>query len=82
MSMTIGMIGWQEIISLGVIGSAVWILVRRAIRNRAEPGDCGHCASPPRSSSRGVKITELRQIGIEKPLPDSEDAEDSRPGSK
>ncbi len=81
MNMTIGTIGWQEIVVLGVICLAVWILIRRAVRNRSEPGDCGHCAGPQPPSDRGIKITELRQIGIEKPLPDSADAEDSRHGS-
>ena len=81
MNMTIGAIGWQEIIALGVVGLAVWILIRRVVGNRSDSGDCGHCASPQQPSDRGIKITELRQIGIEKPLPDSADAEDSRPGS-
>ena len=81
MNMTIGAIGWQEIVALGVVGLAVWILIRRAVGNRSDSGDCGHCASPQRPSDRGIKITELRQIGIEKPLPDSADAENSRHGS-
>ncbi len=81
MNMTIGSIGWQEIVALGVVGLAVWILIRRAVGNRSDAGDCGHCASPQRPSDRGIKITELRQIGIEQPPPDSADAENSRPGS-
>ncbi len=80
MNMTIGTIGWQEIVALGVVGLAVWILIRRAVRNRSEPGECGHCAGPQQPSDRGIKITELRQIGIEQPLRDSADAEDARPG--
>ena len=79
MNMTIGAIGWQEIVALGVVGLAVWILIRRAVRSRS--GDCGHCAGPQQASDRGVKITELRQIGIEKPLRDSADAENSRSNS-
>ena len=75
------MIGWQEIIALGVVGLAVWILIRRVVGNRSDAGDCGHCAGPQQPSDRGIKITELRQIGIEKQLPDSTDAEDSRQGS-
>ena len=71
-------LGWQEIVALGVVGLAVWILIRRVVGNRSDAGDCGHCASPQRPSDRGIKITELRQIGIEKPLPKSADAEDSR----
>ncbi len=81
MNMTIGAIGWQEIVVLGVVGLAVWILIRRVVGNRSDSGGCGHCASPQRPSDRGIKITELRQIGIEKPLQDSADAENSRPGS-
>lgn len=81
MNMTIGSIGWQEIVALGVVCLAVWILIRRAVGNRSDAGGCGHCAKPQQPSDRGIKITELRQIGIEKPLPDSADAEDSRHGS-
>ncbi len=81
MNMTIGAIGWQEIIALGVVGLAVWILIRRAVGTRSDSGDCGHCAGPQRPSDRGIKITELRQVGIERSLPDSVDAEDSRQGS-
>ena len=76
MNMTIGTIGWQEIVALGVVGLAVWILIRRAVGSRS--GDCGHCASPAQDSDRGIKITELRQIGIEKPLRKSADTENSR----
>ncbi|MCH8965928.1 MAG: hypothetical protein IIB58_13265, partial [Planctomycetes bacterium] len=61
--MTIGTIGWQEIIALGVVGLAVWILIRRVVGSRSDSGDCGHCASPQRPSARGLKTTELRQIG-------------------
>ncbi len=81
MNRTIGAIGWQEIIALGVVSFAVWILIRRAVRNRSEAGDCGHCAGPQRPSDRGIKVTELRQIGIEKPLPDPANSEASRHGS-
>ena len=81
MNMTIGTIGWQEIIALGVVGLAVWILIRRVVGNRSDAGNCGHCASPQQPSDRGIKITELRQIGIDKPLPDSADTENSRSGS-
>ncbi len=77
MNMTIGAIGWQELIALGVVGLAVWILIRRVVGNRSDSGDCGHCAGPQRPSDRGIKITELRQIGIEKPLPNSANAEDA-----
>ncbi len=70
------MIGWQEFAALGVVGLAVWILIRRAVRSRS--GDCGHCAGPTQESDHGIKITELRQIGIEKPVPDSGKAEDAR----
>ena len=78
MNMTIGAIGWQEIVALGVVGLAVWILIRRVVGNRSDSGDCGHCASPQRPSDSGIKITELRQVGIERSVPDSADAEDSR----
>ena len=78
MNMTLGSIGWQEIVALGVVALAVWILIRRVVGNRSDAGDCGHCASPQQPSDRGIKITELRQIGIEQPLPDSADAENSR----
>ena len=77
MNMTLGTIGWQEIVALGVVGLAVWILIRRVVGKRSDAGGCGHCASPQQPSDRGVKITELRQIGIEQPLRDSADAEDS-----
>ena len=79
--MTIGTIGWQEIIALGVVGLAVWILIRRAVGSRSDDGSCGHCGGPQQPSDRGIKITELRQIGIEKPLPDSADVDKSRSGS-
>jgi len=78
MNMTLGSIGWQEIVALGVVALAVWILIRRVVGNRSDAGDCGHCASPQQPSDRGIKITELRQIGIDKSLPDSADAENSR----
>ncbi len=81
MDMTIGTIGWQEFVALSVVGLAVWILIRRAVRNRSDPGECGHCAGPQQPPDRGIKITELRQIGIERPLPESADAEDARSGS-
>ena len=81
MNMTIGSVGWQEIIALGVVGLAVWILIRRAVGSRSDAGNCGHCADPQQRSDRGIKITELRQIGIEKPLPDSADSDKSRSGS-
>ncbi len=81
MNMPIGTIGWQEILALGVVGLAVWILIRRVVGNRSDAGGCGHCASPQRPSDRGIKITELRQVGIERSVPDSADAEDSRHGS-
>ncbi len=81
MNMTIGTIGWQEIVALGVVGLAVWILVRRVVGNRSDSGDCGHCAGPQRASDRGIKITELRQVGIDRSLSNSADCEDSRPGS-
>ena len=74
MDMTIGAIGWQEIVALGVVGLAVWILIRRVVGNRSDAGT-------QQPSDRGIKITELRQIGIDKPLPDSADTEDSRSGS-
>ena len=81
MNMTLGTIGWQEIIALGVVGLAVWILIRRVVGKRSDAGGCGHCAGPQQPSDRGVKITELRQIGIEQPLRDSADAENSRHSS-
>ncbi len=81
MDMTIGTIGWQEFIALGVVGLAVWILIRRVVGSRSNAGSCGHCGGPQQPSDRGIKITELRQIGIEKPLPDSTDADKSRSGS-
>ena len=81
MNMTIGTIGWQEFVALGVVGLAVWILIRRAVGSRSDDGNCGHCAGPQQPSDRGIKITELRQIGIEKPLPDSADSGDSRSDS-
>ncbi len=81
MDMTIATIGWQEFVALGVVGLAVWILIRRAVRSRSDAGHCGHCAGPQQPSDHGIKITELRQIGIEKPLPDSADGDNSRSGS-
>ncbi len=79
--MTIGTIGWQEIIALGVVALAVWILIRRVVGSRSDAGNCGHCAAPRPTADRGIKITELRQVGIEKPLRNSTDAEISRSGS-
>ena len=77
----IGTIGWQEIIALGVVALAVWILIRRVVGSRSDAGNCGHCAAPRQPSDRGIKITELRQIGIEKPSRDSADTKVSRSGS-
>ncbi len=77
MHMTLGTIGWQEFVALGIVGLAVWILIRRAVGRRSDAGNCGHCGGPQQPSDRGIKITELRQIGIEKPLPNSANAEDA-----
>ncbi len=69
-------IGWQEIIALGIVGLAAFILIRRVLGRRSDSSCCeGSCAGPETLSDRGVKITELHQVQIEHQLPGTEDRE-------
>lgn len=65
------MIGWQEVIAVAIVAAAVLVLVRRARRSGVQGGcgGCGHESHAPRdpaSADRGVKITEVYTLRVER----------------
>lgn len=68
------MIGWQEIIAIGIVAVAVLIVMRRSRhqdgKNGCGGGGCG-CSSTTRDApagSHGVKITEVHTLRIDRTL--------------
>lgn len=64
-------IGWQEIITLGIVALAALIVVRRLRALYTRPDACcgGSCSAPDPLADRAPLIKELHEIQIDPPLP-------------